>query len=73
MQNLKYDTNESIYKAETDSQRIDLRVTEGRDELGGWGQQIQASIYGMDKQKGPTQYSTAKFFRELYSVPYDKP
>ena len=63
MQNLKYDANESIYKAEIDSQRTDLWVTEGRHEPGGWGQQIQASIYGMDKQKGPTQYSTAKLLR----------
>ena len=37
MQNLKYDANESIYKAEIDSQRTDLWVTEGRDEPGGWG------------------------------------
>ena len=40
--NLKYDTNELIYEAETDSQtaRTDLwlpRVAGGKDALGVWG------------------------------------
>ena len=35
-----HDTNESVCKAEIDSQRPDFWVTEGRDELGDWGQQI---------------------------------
>ena len=42
MWNLKYDTNELIYEAETDSQtaRTDLwlpRVAGGKDALGVWG------------------------------------
>ena len=60
MWNLKYDTNEPIYKTETDSQtqRADL-VAEGeegweRDGLGVWNQQMQTIIYRMDKQQGPT-------------------
>ena len=74
MWNLKYDTNEAIYKTETDSQtqRTDLwlpkRVTwEGMDwEFG--GQQMQTIIYRMDKQQGPTVQH-----RELYSTSCDKP
>ena len=39
MWNLKYDTNELIYKTETDSQtqRTDLSVSRGRGGLGAWG------------------------------------
>lgn len=32
----------------------------------GWGQQMQAITYGMDRQQGPT-------FKELHSVSHDKP
>ena len=39
----------------------------GRDGVGGWGQQMQAFIYRMDKQQGPTVWH-----RELYSIPYDE-
>ena len=38
-----------------------------RDGVGGWGQQMQAFICGMDKKQGPTVWN-----RELCSVSYDK-
>ena len=46
MWNLKYDTNEAIYKTETDSEtcRTDLWLPRGwgwgRDGVGGWGEQV---------------------------------
>ena len=40
----------------------------GRDGVGVWGKQMQAFIYGMDKQQGPTVEH-----RALYSIPCDKP
>ena len=46
-------------------QRGDGRV---RDKLEVWDQQIQTTIYKIDKQKGPTVQH-----RELYSISYDKP
>ena len=39
----------------------------GKDGVGGWGQQMQAVMYRMDRQKGPTVEH-----RELYSVFCDK-
>ena len=39
-----------------------------REGVGGWGQQMWAFIYRMDKQQGPTVQH-----RELYSISYDKP
>ena len=36
MWNLKYDTNELIYKTETDSQRTDLWLPRGRGMGEGW-------------------------------------
>ena len=48
-----------------------LRVTKGdsgRDKLGVWYQQIQTTIYKIDKQQGPTVQH-----RELYSIPCNKP
>ena len=39
----------------------------GRDVVGGWGQQLLAIIYKMDKQQGPTVQHG-----ELYSISYDK-
>ena len=39
-----------------------------RDGLGVWGQQMQTIIYRMDKQQSPTVQ-----YRELYSIPCDKP
>ena len=40
----------------------------GRDGLGVWDQQMQTTIYRMDKQQGPNVQH-----RELYSVSCDKP
>ena len=69
--NLKYDTNEPICETETDSwtQRTDWWLPRGlgRDGVGGWGQQMQAFIYGVDKQQGPTGWH-----REPYLIAYDK-
>ena len=52
MWNLKNDTNEPIYKTETDSQtlRTDLWSTKekggrGRDKLGGWDRHMHTTIY----------------------------
>ena len=66
MQNLKYDTNEPIYKTETDSQtqRTDLQLPRRREGLGVWDQQMQSIIYRMDKEEGPTVQH-----REIYSIP----
>ena len=36
---------------------------QGRDQLGVWDQQIQATIYKIDKQQGPTV-----MHRKLYSI-----
>ena len=53
---LKYDTNELIYKTETltDIEKTFVVAKEdgelGRDDLGVWDQQMQAIIYRMDKQ-----------------------
>ena len=72
MWNLKYDTNELIYRAETDSQtqRTDLWLPRGggRDGLGVWDYQMQTIIYRMNKLQGPTVKH-----RELYSISCDKP
>lgn len=57
MWNLKYDTNEFIYKTEIDSQiyRTDLWLPKvGVGRLAVWDQQMQSIIYRMDKQ-GPTE------------------
>ena len=40
----------------------------GRNGLGVWDQQMQTSIYRMDKQQGPTVEH-----REPYSISCDKP
>ena len=68
MGNLKYDTNQVIYKAETYSTDIEnkLMVTKGergweRDKKGFWDQQIQTTTCKIDKQQGPTVQH-----RELY-------
>ena len=75
MWNLKYSTNEPIYKTEIDSQTqsTDLWLPRGRggrdrDGLGVWGWQMQNITFRMDKQQGPNVQH-----RELYLVPYDKP
>ena len=46
MWNLKNDTNELIYKAETDSQT--LKGKRGREGLGFWEWKRHISAYGMD-------------------------
>ena len=54
--NLKYYTNELICETETDSQpqRTDLPLSRGmasgKDGLGVWDQQMQTTIYRMNKQ-----------------------
>ena len=73
MWNLKYDTNELIYKTETDSwtQKTNLWLPKGKGgagELGVWDQQMQTITYRMDKQQGPTVEH-----RELYPISCDKP
>ena len=69
MWNIKYDTNEHIYKTETDShtQRTDLWLPRRREGLGVWDQQVEIIIYRMDKP-GPTEQH-----RELYLISCDKP
>ena len=73
MWNLKNDTNEPIYKTETDSQtqKTNLWLPKGkrvgRGKLGIWDQQIQTTIYQIDKQQGSiVQHS------ELYSLSFNK-
>ena len=72
MWNLKYDTNKLIYKTKTDSQtqKTNLWLPKGKgggDKLGVWDQQIQTTIYKIDKQQGPTVYHW-----ELYSISFNK-
>ena len=67
MWNLKYDANEPIYEAETDSQtqRTDLwlpRWGGGGGWTGSLGQQMQTIIYRMNKQQGP-MYSTGNYIQ----------
>ena len=74
MQNLKYDTNELIYKTETDSQTQKTNLVTkgergwGKDKLGVWDQQIQTTICKINKQQGPTVQH-----KELYSISCNKP
>ena len=52
MWNVKYDTNELIYKSETDSQtqKINLWLPKGKGRRGiNQGQQIHTTIYKIDK------------------------
>ena len=61
MQNLKYDTDEFIYKIETDSptQKTDLWLPRGRGfgrGTGSLGFQMQIITYGMDKQDPTVQH-----------------
>ena len=71
--NLKYDINEHSYEKETDSQtqRIGFYGCQGEwgegDGLGAGDQQVQTSIYRVDKQ-GPTVEH-----RELQSMSCDQP
>ena len=74
MWNLKNDTNELIYNAETglQTQKTKLQLPKGKgrggDKLGVWDQQIQATVYKIDKQQGPTVQHM-----ELQSISCDKP
>ena len=56
MWNLKYGTNEPIYRTKIDSEKR-LGVAKGergrRDGLGAWGCQMQTTTFRMDKQQGP--------------------
>ena len=76
MWDLKYDTNELIYKTETDSQTQKTNLWLQK-EKGGRGQINQEfgltdtnyyTVYKIDKQEGPTVQH-----RELYSISYNKP
>ena len=74
MWNLRYDTNEPVYETETESQTQTADCwwpragCWGRDGEGGWGWQMYAFVYRIDKQQGHTVQH-----RELHSVSYDKP
>ena len=73
MQNLKYDTDEIIYKIEIDSQKTNLQLSKRReggekDKLGIWQLQIYTTINKKYKQQGPTVQQ-----RELYSVFHNNP
>ena len=68
MLNLKYDTNELIYETDSQIQRTDLWLPEGRGGVGGDGlgvsdQKMKTIMYRIDKQQGPTRQH-----RELYSI-----
>ena len=43
------------------------RGRRGKDKLGVWDQQIQTTMYKIDKQQGPTVQH-----RELYSISWNK-
>ena len=59
MWNLKNDTDELIYKTETDSQTSKTNLwlkkgkVKGRDRLGAWNRHKHTIVYGMDGQQGP--------------------
>ena len=69
MQNLKNNTNESVYKSETDSQtqKANYGYQRGKKGWSGklvvWDLQIQITIHKIGKQQGFTVQH-----RELYSV-----
>ena len=66
MWNLKYDTNELIYKTQTYRHRKQTygyqRGKGGRVKLGVWDQQIQATVYKIDKQQ-VLLYSTGNYIQ----------
>ena len=74
MQNLKYNTNELIYKAETDSQtqRMNLWLPEGkgvgRNSQGVWEWHIHNTVFKMYNQQRPTLQH-----RDLYSISCNNP
>ena len=66
-------TNLSMKQKQNHGHREQIGVCQGggvwgREGVGGWGEQMQAFIYRMDKQRGPTVQH-----RELYSISCDKP
>ena len=68
MWNLKYDTNELIYKTERDSQtqKITLWLPKGKEwgcKLEVWDQQIQTTIYKVNSKN--LQYSTENYLQYL--------
>ena len=73
MWDLKYDTNEHIYKTETHSQTTEQacgspgRGEQKKGKLGIWGEQIQTIAIRMQRQ-GSTVYH-----KELYPISWDKP
>ena len=68
------DTNELIYKIETDSQTLKTNIWlpkgkksgSRRDALGVWEWQVHTFVYVMDDHWGPVVYH-----RESYSIFYD--
>ena len=67
MWNLKYDTNEYIYRAETDSQTQGAGLWLPREGLEVWDQQINTITHRMEKLRPTVQH------RKLYSLSCDKP
>ena len=87
MWNPQYETNESIYDTETDSQTrgTDLQLLRGRGLGLGWGREVEVSLcrllymegikrqqIAMNDNKQQQEGPTLQH-RELYSVSYGKP
>ena len=68
MWNLKYSTNEPIYKTDEQTYGYKRGGLWGKDRPGVWAQQTQTTTYRMDKQPGPNVQH-----RELYLISWDKP
>ena len=67
MWNKKYDTNELIYKIETNSKTWKTnqrRQVVGRDELGVWDWHMHTIVYGIDGQWGP--YVSDREFYQMF-------
>ena len=69
MWNLKYDTDELIYKTEAHSQKHKIQGQQRRkwgiDKLGTWDQQVHITIYKIDKYQGPTLKPQGTIFNIL--------
>ena len=66
MWNLKYDTNKLQNRNGLTDIENKLPVTRGdgewgRDKAEAWDQQTQTTIYKINKQQGPTVYSTRNY------------
>ena len=57
MQNLKYGTNEPVYKTETDSQYIEKKFMVTKWKVGG----------GINEEYGTNRYSSVQFSRSVMS------